>query len=347
MIFEKQVYFSKKMMFSNFVTFTEVVKLSRNVYYQQREVNFSEKIILLILDRLDIDTFENTYKLINNEYHFKELATLFIDNNENDEIKKRFISCMLNIFFKRPDIDLSFFGNASFSLCCIQNRLEEAQYLSNFNIDIHYKKDTPLILACNYGNLEIVEWLLENDADVHTTEDLPILVAIKNGHSNVFNYLLNTYSNFDIKRMILTASIVGNLELIKYFVESGEDIHFEDDVILAHIPKSKNLDLFKYCVEQGCRILNHQILLPYCVGNRLLDFAKYLIEEGVDVNFDSGFALKIATQNNYLEMIKYLIDDCKAETHWLNGIIFPNINDEVIEYLQSKGVEILEGQILV
>lgn len=61
-------------MFSNFVIFTEVVKLSSNVFWKMREVNCHDKVLDLIYEKQDVVTFEEVIDLVNNKY----LITKFI-----------------------------------------------------------------------------------------------------------------------------------------------------------------------------------------------------------------------------------------------------------------------------
>lgn len=46
----------------------------------------------------------------------------------------------------------------------------------------------------------------------------------------------------------------GYLDVIKYGVELGEDIHFKDDILLSLAANGGHIDIVKYLVELGADI---------------------------------------------------------------------------------------------
>lgn len=326
------------MMFSNFVTFTEVVKLSRNIYEQQKRVNFSDTILKLIFDAHDIDTFEEIYLLIDNFDSFAELSDRFVEEDKDSEITRRYITCMVDFTFKKPEIDMKEFYLLMFFFSCKEGHLDNIKYFIT-EVSDKYNRNIGLSFCCMNGRVEEMRWLLENGCSVYFENNTPLHLAIEKNHMKVVDFIFKTYQGFDINYLLLYSTRYGNLEAIKYFVDAGADIHYNNNNILGVSIEGKNLDILKYCVEKGCKIKDYTFLISLAAEAELINFIKYFVEAGMDVNFDSGLALKTAIKNDNLEIVKYLIEECDAETDSLNGTQITVCSMDMVRYLVSKKIK--------
>ena len=103
------------------------------------------------------------------------------------------------------------------------------------------------------------------------------------------------------------ASLRGHLEIVKYLVENGADIHAEKDVALRSASFKGHLDIVKFLVENGADIhaRNYDALRKASqLGH--LDIVKYLVENGADIHARNDLALKTASQRGHLEVVNYL-----------------------------------------
>lgn len=59
-------------MFSNFVTFAEVSKLSPFTHHRMKEINYHDKLLKLIYEKKDVDTFKEVIELVENKHLIKK-----------------------------------------------------------------------------------------------------------------------------------------------------------------------------------------------------------------------------------------------------------------------------------
>lgn len=78
-------------MFSNFVTFTEVVKLSPIIHYNLEGLNFHKDIIDLIFAKGDLISASSTFKLVPKEHLDKLLKFILLINFRDRVTSKRWI----------------------------------------------------------------------------------------------------------------------------------------------------------------------------------------------------------------------------------------------------------------
>lgn len=63
-------------MFDNFLIFTEVVKLSSNVFWRMREINYRDKLLEVIYKKKDLVTFLEVIELIEDKNLISEIIDL-------------------------------------------------------------------------------------------------------------------------------------------------------------------------------------------------------------------------------------------------------------------------------
>lgn len=130
-------------MFENFVTFTEVIKLSSNMFWRMREVNYHDKLLDLIYSKQDIVCFEMVTDLVKDQY----LICEFIK-----ELKFHYNSCerrwLENIF----------------------------EIIKNNNITV--SNDDLLISASKYGFYDLVKCMIENGANIDAGSSSALIWAV-------------------------------------------------------------------------------------------------------------------------------------------------------------------------
>ena len=74
-----------------------------------------------------------------------------------------------------------------------------------------------------------------------------------------------------------------HIEIVKYLVENGADIHAQDNYALRWSARNDNFDIVKYLVENGADIhADNDYALWWSVCSNYLEIVKYLIENGAD-----------------------------------------------------------------
>jgi hypothetical protein len=97
------------------------------------------------------------------------------------------------------------------------------------------------------------------------------------------------------------------VETWKWLVESGIDIHVDNDYFLKHAAYYGHLELVKYLVESGLDIhVEEDLSLRYAAMKGHLEVVKYLVEKGSDIHSNNDEALRNAFYRGYSEIVKYL-----------------------------------------
>ncbi len=100
------------------------------------------------------------------------------------------------------------------------------------------------------------------------------------------------------------ASREGYLEAVKYLVENGVDIHYNEDVTLKVAAMGGYLNIVKYLVEKGANVNAHNTeALIAAAEHGHYDVVKYLVDRGAIVN---DKALKGAVKYGHDEIIEFL-----------------------------------------
>jgi hypothetical protein len=118
-----------------------------------------------------------------------------------------------------------------------------------------------------------------------------------------FQYQKN-YKSCQLRRAI----ILGYLDIVKYMIELGADVHiFEvNPVMLAS--SGGHLDVVKYLAEKGLDIhaCGDEALISACRSGHL-DVVKYLIEQGADIHTFGDLAILWASRGRHSSVVNYLL----------------------------------------
>lgn len=114
--------------------------------------------------------------------------------------------------------------------------------------------------------------------------------------------------------MLINCARVGNVEGAKSLVESGVDIHFNDDLAL------------------------------FCAIDRVsIAFIKYLVSLGVNPSVHGEFALRQAGACGFLELFELFWSLCPEEhekAYSYLDLVVVNDKVEILEFLHNKGYDI-------
>ena len=133
------------------------------------------------------------------------------------------------------------------------------------------------------------------------------------------------------------ASVKGRLDIIKYLVEQGANIHagFYGALLLAG--KNGHLEVVKYLVEQcGDDELDYALIKASKHG--YLDIVKYLVEHGADIYILDNDPLMAASMNGHLEVVKYLVGqggDIYSNNSCAWRLSKRNGHTAVVKYIES------------
>lgn len=233
---------------------------------------------------------------------------------------------------------------------CESGNIELVKLFLSYNIDINHRgktynnehdktgwdNDTPLIIAAEKGYKDIVELLLAQKADPYLTGvwDKNALIAATIG-GNIELVKLFLQYNFDInakheharKSALVECCYLGHVEILKLFLSQNIDIHHENNFEALHyalMQKNKNIEIISLLIKAGADINR-----PRCTDATPLFYA---------------LCDSYPPNNNY-EIVKLLIDN-GASINSINKDYPPLTqacfyrNKECVKLLLSKGADV-------
>ncbi len=164
-----------------------------------------------------------------------------------------------------------------------------------------------------HEKLELFIKILQSEnMDLEYDNNLFFKSAIRSQSYDIFHYLLNNginvaaENNFIIKNLFLNV----NFSFIKMLIDRGADIKS----VLHMLPQlcgstiSYQLEKIKYLIDSGADIHQNNdqpLLVAVAYGND--DIAIYLIENGADVHADNDYALRFSVRHRNIKMVEYLL----------------------------------------
>jgi len=144
--------------------------------------------------------------------------------------------------------------------------------------------------------VKIVKFLLEKGADPNIGKySSPLKVAASNGREEIVELLIKHKAKVTGDALI-SASLNGNVNIIRSLVEHGADVNYKETFgyfPLMEAAERGHFDAVKYLVEHGAKI-NEQpkygvSSLASAASGGYADIVKYLIEKGADVNLQDKY----------------------------------------------------------
>jgi ankyrin repeat protein len=199
--------------------------------------------------------------------------------------------------------------------------------------------DKPIVVAARARHIDIMDLLIDRGADpfcrdytlLHTAAkkgDLEMMVFLIGDDDIVFMDLVRVlktaikYQQMDIIRYLhehgvseesdsaglIYAAECGYLNIVEYFVESGENIHALSEQALIEACIGQHLDIIRYLLDHGADPTagDHRVISAVCSYDYIAVF-KYFIEIGVDI--DRNNALDQAVSDGSIKISKYLVED--------------------------------------
>lgn len=186
------------------------------------------------------------------------------------------------------------------------NFLNALEYLA-MNFDFYDHIDSALKYASTYGNYHVIIFLIEIGANINYDDNYCIKIAIRYGY----------------------------LEIVKLYVSMGVHPQIEDNYLIKHAITYNRLAILDFLLVESK--INYKmkdgLFFKYAISCGHLDIVKYFVDLGFSPRGYNNYPLRCATRNNYVDIIKYLID---------NNVNIRIDNDKIIkEAINQKQWEIV------
>ncbi len=236
----------------------------------------------------------------------------------------------------------------------LQNITDERIINALFFVTVRFSKTTEIIklLANNYGPEAMDQRTKKNNTLLMCSaenDNVNILICL----INEFNMDVNHINNKGYNCLVYACGRNNNEQIIKYLTdECGMDINFKDKhnyYCLMRACQFSNIHIIKYLIEIyhmdiHCTDDKNRSCLTYACAYNYPDVIKYLINEhGMDINkkinadnHRLNFLHVACRNNNNIDTIKFLVEECKLEIDKLCFIVAADQNIIVMKYLITK-----------
>lgn len=198
------------------------------------------------------------------------------------------------------------------------------------------------------SNINTFNYLLDLDVNIFSFDNIVLQWASFYGHNEIVKFLLmNGAMNFNtgIIEAFNYACQNDRIEIIKLLIELKPDIYTNDALILAC--EYGHLDIVKFLLRNGSNIhhYNDQALSSACEsGNYMI--AKFLLDCKANVNTDNNEALHLACQEGHIEIVKLLLKygvNIETKNNKALHLASKNGQIKIVKLLLKNGANVSAG----
>jgi ankyrin repeat protein len=220
----------------------------------------------------------------------------------------------------------------------MDNNSDYATKLREFGSQIHYNNGKARwFCTSSCYSIRLVDVFNNAINDINYDHGAVLLCAIDHKKFNLVRFLVENGANLDNTNLIVECAMNGTLEIMRYLVDAGIDIHTHGSNALNEAC-SNNIEMVRYLVDNGIKIDDNVLIYT-----SELEIIRYLVEHGANVRANNDKVLRHHARRNDLDIVRYLVDN-GADIHASNdeALYLSSMNEsfDVVRYLIEMGVDI-------
>lgn len=163
------------------------------------------------------------------------------------------------------------------------------------------------------------------------------IIEISTGY-NYDDISENNLLSIDVNAALIASAIKGYLDVMKFLIEvGGADPRYNYDEPLKVASSKGQLEVVKYLVDKGADIhTTSEYPLRWASNKGYLDVVKYLVDNGADIHINNDSILESATTYGMMKVVKYLIDRDYVKNDSLMEWAIKEGHTDLANYLKSK-----------
>ncbi len=203
----------------------------------------------------------------------------------NDDFLRRRLSKYPNIEkYKGEESWKSFFSN-------FVNKIEKMKRVGFIYTEGDFKKQYRLLFPNETSSVSYLAYKASEEGE---------LTVLKHYHSHG----ILEYHNSECLKI---ASQNGHLNIVKFLIEKGLNVHSEKDAALRYAIRCGHYHIFDYLISKGANIhVNDDAPLRIAAMYGHYEIVKYLVQRGANIVYEDNACIHFARKNKHFEIVRYL-----------------------------------------
>lgn len=212
-----------------------------NIFKSKQYTNTQRSLSLILLNKPICESEYNEdasiiYRFLSNKYPFHILNEMLIIMAREGSIKG--VEMILN---KGSNISTNY--NNPIRWAIFKGNIKMVKYLFSKGVSIKHLSDGILIQTAKDGYYDVIKYLFEHGVKITSNV---LNEASRYGHIKIVKYLCeidDRPNRWDLDESFLNACKGNSLEVVKYLLEKGADIHYKSSEALGYAYYNGNLDM--------------------------------------------------------------------------------------------------------
>lgn len=218
-------------------------------------------------------------------------------------------------------------------------------YVNAIPDDMNFDFDIVVNVASKLGYLDIIKYLdVKNKIDLIKLKDLVLKKSSFHSNPHILEWMIEK-NILEIENVLVYNAKIGKIDIIKYFYDKGNDIHFRNEIVMRTAGYSNQLEtLMELCENYSCDIrAQNDSVLKYAAESGHIDLVKYCIKSGSNVNVSNGEPIIKSCIFGHINVVKFLVESganykVNSNKPFCKACVYGHI--QVVKYLLTLDIDI-------